>query len=248
MSTIGGAKFDDMCPICFGTGQYEFIDPDCPECQGRGTIGHHGGRASATDSEETRAERVPCRCRRSMECDHFRKWDKPEKYAAQSDILRQALLTPTHSLDELLRLMRHSGQTAVYLSGTRLDNDHCFGSFDVGLLLSVLPQDAQKAAEPGYHPGSTEIYVTFQGALVMEYLENGQAKEKTVCGDSQVIVLPPGQCHRVRSDAQREAASIIIKTNLNAKPGVVRCSECSYYPDPTACPLSQRWCAEKEPR
>jgi hypothetical protein len=176
-------------------------------------------------------------------CKHFRKWDKPEKYAAQSDLLRKALATPTHSLDELLRLMRCSGQTAIYLSGTRLDHDQCFGSDDVGMLLSVLPQDAPKAAEPGYHPGSTEVYVTFQGSLVVEYLEDGRVREKTL-GGNEVLVLPPGQCHRVRFDPQREAASVIVKTSLSAKPGVVRCADCSYYPDPAACPLSQRWSAE----
>ena len=63
----------------------------------------------------------------------IKKWDKTDQYAAQSDIVRQVLATPTHSLDELLRLMRRSGQTAVYLSGTRIDNDYCFGSTDVGM-------------------------------------------------------------------------------------------------------------------
>ncbi len=233
MSTIGGAKSDSTCPVCRGAGTYEFIDPDCSQCKGRGIV-----------------EGAACRCKRVVPCQHFRQWDKPEKYAAQSDIVRQALATPTHSLDELLRLMRHSGQTAVYLSGTRLDNDQCFGSDDVGLLLSVLPQDAEKAAEPGYHPGSTEVYVTFQGSLVMEFLEAGRVKEKTVGigGDSEVIILPPGQCHRVRFDTHREAASIIVKTRLSAKPSVVRCADCTYYRDASACPLSQSWSAEKRAR
>jgi len=174
------------------------------------------------------------------------KWDKADKYAAQSDIVRQALATPTHSLDELLSLMRRSGQTAVYLSGTRLDNDHCFGSTDVGMLFSILPQDAQKAAEPGYHPGSTEVYVTFQGSLVMECLEDGQVRDQTV-GANEVLVLPPGQCHRVRFDAHRQAASVIVKTSLSAKPSVVRCDACTYYRDKTTCPLHQRWSAELRP-
>jgi hypothetical protein len=45
------------------------------------------------------------------------KWDRADKYAAQSDIVKQALTTPKHSLDELLRLMRHTGQVAVYFFG-----------------------------------------------------------------------------------------------------------------------------------
>jgi mannose-6-phosphate isomerase-like protein (cupin superfamily) len=248
MNTTNNPNPNDECPKCGGAGRYEFTDPNCPECKGKGTVEvlHSHESPSVGVAIDGYSEWVTCGCRRSVECKHFRKWDKPEKYAAQSDIVRQALATPTHSLDELLRLMRRSGQAAVYLSGTRLDNEHCFGSGDVGILFSVLPQDAH-AATPGYHPGSTEFYVTFQGSLVMECLEDGQVRDKTV-GANEVLVLPPGQCHRVRYDARREAASVIVKTSLSAKPSVVRCADCSYYSDPTACPLSQRWSAEKKPR
>ena len=174
------------------------------------------------------------------------KWPNAERYAAQTDIVRQALATPEHSLDSLLGLMRGSGQAAVYLSGTRLDNDYCFGSEDVGLLLSVLPEDAQKAAEPGYHPGSTETYVTFQGSLVMECLEEGAVEAKEVGGDGNpVLVLPPGQCHRIRND-RTTAASVIVKTHLSRKPSVVRCDACGYFPDPKDCALHNRWKAEND--
>jgi hypothetical protein len=172
------------------------------------------------------------------------KWQNTERYAAQSDIVKQALATPEHSLDQLLDLMRGTRQAAVYFSGSRLDNDYCFGSKDVGILLSVMPEDAQKAAEPGYHPVSTEVYVTFQGSL-MECLENGQVKD-TLVGQNYVLILPPGQCHRVRYDGERKAASAIVKTNLGHKPGVVRCDTCEYFPDPNECPLHQRWNMEKK--
>jgi len=170
------------------------------------------------------------------------KWDKVDNYAEQTEIIKNALATRYHSLDQLLQLMRQTGQPAVYLSGTRLDNDFCFGSADVGILLSVLPQDVH-AFTPGYHPGSCETYITFQGSLVMECLDDGRVREKTVDAND-ALVLPPGQCHRVRYEAQREAASVIIKTNLSAKPSVVRCDDCTYYPDKNACPLYQSWRSE----
>jgi hypothetical protein len=173
----------------------------------------------------------------------IRKWDNEPAYTAQTDILRRALANPAHSLDGLLELMRWSGNGAVYLAGTRLDNDYCFGSTDVGILLSILPEDGCKAAEPGYHPGSTEVYVTFQGSLVMEYLDAGEVRARTVSADD-VLVLPPGRCHRVRYDPQRRAASLIVKTRLDVKPGVVRCDDCTYYRDRTACALHQKWQAE----
>ena len=174
------------------------------------------------------------------------KWDQADRYAAQTNLVKQALATPDHSLDELLRLMRGTGQTAVYLSGTRLDHDYCFGSGDVGVLFSVLPEDADKVAEPGYHPGSTEVYITFQGSVLMECLEQGQVTEKRIAQHG-VLVLPAGQCHRVRPRAQGRAASVIVKTNLGFKPGVVRCDDCAYYPAKTACPLFQLWRAEGTP-
>jgi len=235
---------DDQCPYCGGTGTYEFIDPKCPRCGGKGMFEELRSHESPSVGSATPgySEWVPCSCRRRVECKHFRK-DKPERYAPRSDIVRQALATLTHSLDELLSLMRRLGLAALYFFGTRLDHECCFGGDDVGMLLSVLPQDAH-AAEPGYHPGSTEVYITFQGRLVIECLENGQVRDKTV-GGNEVLVIPPGQCHRVRHD-KREAASVIVKTKLSAKPSVIRCTECTYYVDPKSCPLHLRWNEEKK--
>ena len=171
--------------------------------------------------------------------------DQAGRYATQSRIVQQALAAPDHALDELLRLMRATGQASVYFAGTRLDHDHCFGSSEVGLLFSVLPEDATKAAEPGYHPGGTEVYTTFQGSLMMECLEQGQVTQKSL-PQHAVPVIPPGQCHRVRRPAETRAASLIVKTNPGFQPGVIRCDHCTYYPAKTACPLFQRWTAESQ--
>jgi mannose-6-phosphate isomerase-like protein (cupin superfamily) len=108
------------------------------------------------------------------------------------------------------------------------------------VLLSLLPEDGRKAAEPGYHPGSTEVYVTFQGSLVMECLVDGDVRDTTVV-TNDVLILPPGQCHRVRHDRHGRAASLIVKTNLGARPRVVRCDDCTYYRDKNDCSLHERW-------
>jgi mannose-6-phosphate isomerase-like protein (cupin superfamily) len=178
------------------------------------------------------------------------KWDNAAKYEAQTKVVEAALKTPEHFLDNLLAAMRRTNQPAVYLSGTRLDNDYCFGSLDVGVLFSVLPEDGH-APTPGFHPGSTEVYATFQGSLVMECLENGQVVDKAVAA-GEVLVLPPGQCHRVRRDPDQKAASVILKTNLRYEPDVLRCfdkdgrHQCTQYTDVTVCPLHQRWVAETQ--
>jgi len=181
----------------------------------------------------------------------FKKWDKKTDegesyYDIQTDVLRKALESDCHSLDTLLRLMREKGEqaSAIYLCGTRLDSDFCFGSNDLGLAISVLPQDGRKAAEPGYHPGSTEVYVTFQGSLVIELLDNGIVSE--TLGQFNVAVIPPAQCHRIRNEPERQTASLIVKTNPHHKPGVVRCADCTYYKSPDECPLRRSWDKEKQ--
>lgn len=174
------------------------------------------------------------------------KWSQADNFSGQSEIIRKSLATSDHSLNALLDLMRKTGQASVYLSGSRLDNEFCFGSSDVGLLLSALPEDSTKAAEPGYHPGSTETYVTFQGSLVMEYLEDGTICDVTV-GNNNPLVLPPGRCHRVRYNGEQKTASVITKTNLAHQPGVVRCDGCTYYDDRNSCPLYQSWKTESRP-
>src|ERR1043165_2948755 len=132
------------------------------------------------------------------------KWTNEQRYLAQSSMVRDALAAPDHSLERLLTLMREKGEAALYLSGTRLDNDFCFGSEDLGMLLSTLPEDGAKAGEPGYHPGSAEVYITFQGSVALECLEDGIVVSKR-SGDNVVVVLPPGQCHRVKAATETHA-------------------------------------------
>lgn len=166
-------------------------------------------------------------------------------YDEQSTIIKEACGTGNHSLNRLIELMRERGESAIYLCGTRLDSDYCFGSDDLGTAISALPQDGEKAAEPGFHPGSTEVYVIFQGSLVMEFLEDGHLSTQN-CGQFDVVVIPPGQCHRVRNELEREAASFIVKTNPHHKPGVLRCDKCSCYSDPKKCPVHTSWLREKD--
>ncbi|MEN8133255.1 MAG: hypothetical protein ABFS45_24380, partial [Pseudomonadota bacterium] len=108
----------------------------------------------------------------------FQKWtstaDNGKKhYDRQTKLIKEALATPEHSLNTLLEHMRVEGEATIYLCGTRLDSDYGLGSNDLGTAVSILPEDRLKAAVPGYHPGSTEVYVIFQGSLIMELLDQG---------------------------------------------------------------------------
>ena len=82
----------------------------------------------------------------------FPKWDTVRAedgrthYDVQTEILDEA--QRAHSVDRLLQLMRERQEAAIYLSGTRLDNDHGLGSEELGVLLSVMPEDGTKAAVP----------------------------------------------------------------------------------------------------
>jgi mannose-6-phosphate isomerase-like protein (cupin superfamily) len=146
-------------------------------------------------------------------------------------------------LNAVLDLMRKTEQGTVYLSGTRLDNDFCFGSREIGILLTVMPEASRKASIPGYHPHSTETYVVFQGRLVMECLEDGNVQSYTGAGD-EILIIPRGRCHRARTQVSTSSATLVVKTNLSDKPTVVRCDSCTYFSDVGNCPLHQRWKAE----
>ena len=86
----------------------------------------------------------------------------------------------------------------------------------------------------------------------MECPEEGSVVDKEV-SSNDVLVLPLGQCHRVRYNLDDEAASLIEKTNLRHEPDVLRCTDkdgnhqCEKYQDVTACPLHQRWISETRP-
>jgi hypothetical protein len=180
----------------------------------------------------------------------FEKWaattdEGQPRYERQTEILRQALDLPGRSLDGLLHQMRTGGESAIYLCGSRLDNDFALGSHDLAALLSVLPQAGRKAAEPGYHPGSTEVHIVFQGSPVIESLI-GNSLESVTCGQFSVVVLPPGQCHRVRYEAQQVAASFIVKTNPGYDPKVIRCGDCVRFSDKAQCPLHRSWEKDRE--
>lgn len=178
----------------------------------------------------------------------FDKWhetrhDGRTHYEVQSEILKAALASGGRPLEVLLEGMRASGEACLYLSGTRLDNELCFGSRDLGLALSVLPENTPKAARPGYHPGSTEVYCALQGSLPIEVLQEGKVFSRVV-EEHCVLVIPPGECHRVCCEAGRQSAALIVKTNPGGQPGVVRCSECGFYPDSKECALHRRWMEE----
>ncbi len=178
----------------------------------------------------------------------FERWtavncDGECRYDIQTRLIGDVLATPTQELQRLLTSMRTLGEPCIYLAGTRLDNNFTLGSTDLGLAISVLPEDGPKAATPAYHPGSTELYVVIQGELVLESLEDGIVRSRPY-RQHDVVVIPPGQCHRVRRQPGTQAASLIVKTNLAFEPGVVRCPDCTYYPVPAPCPLHISWAQE----
>lgn len=176
----------------------------------------------------------------------FAKWNDEARYRAQTDLIRAALSTDGHELDALLAGMEASkNEGTIYLCGRRLDNEYCFGSDDLGLLISKLPKGGAKAGVPGYHPRSTETWVILQGALTLGSLDEGVLRRRSY-RRSDVAVIPPGRCHRVLDAYGQEAAALIVKTNLRHEPEVVRCRECTHFGLPAECPVRAGWLEEKK--
>ena len=183
--------------------------------------------------------------------DGFGRWtavnaDGEMRYEVQTRLIGDVLAAPGQALRQLLASMRSAAEPCLYLAGSRLDNGFAFGSQDIGLAISVLPEDGLKASTPAYHPGSTEIYVLIEGELVLESLEDGVVRQRT-CRQHEIAVVPPGQCHRVRRQPGKQAASLIVKTNLAFQPAAVRCADCLYFRTPAQCPLHLSWARENEP-
>lgn len=164
-------------------------------------------------------------------------------YHHQTNLVRQTL-RKGKALETLLTLMRNDKEASLYMCGSYAAHYYCLVSDDLGFLLSVLPEDSSKAATPGYHPGSAEIYVIINGSLVLQTLENGSLRNECLT-QFDVKLISPGKCHRVCYEAGRVAASFIVKTNLKYHPDVVRCHECDYYTNPTECPLNRNWNEER---
>ena len=166
-----------------------------------------------------------------------------EEYNRRTSIISETL-SGDHALDTLLSLMREKRESALYTCGKWKAHDYCLVSSDLAVAISVLPEDGPKAAKPGYHPGSTEVYIIFKGSLILESLEDGFLKDECL-GQFDVKVILPGKCHRVRNELGREAASFIVKTNPKHEPDVARCNECTYYKSRVECPVYRSWEVEK---
>jgi mannose-6-phosphate isomerase-like protein (cupin superfamily) len=180
--------------------------------------------------------------------DGFVRWtavnaDGEMRYEVQTRLVGDVLAAPAPELQQLLASMRSAAEPCLYLAGSRLDNGFAFGSRDIGLAISVLPEDGLKAATPAYHPGSTELYVLIEGELVLESLEDGAVRQRA-CRQHEIAIVPPGQCHRIRRQSGKQAASLIVKTNLAFQPAVVRCPDCLHYRTPEQCPLHISWAQE----
>jgi hypothetical protein len=147
-----------------------------------------------------------------------------EKYLTESEIIKRALATKGHKFDSLIENMKKEKIGCLYLSGTRTDNDFCFGSDKLGFAISILPEDWEKSSVQGIHPESNEINLVIGGKVTFGQILNGQTIEKTLEA-GQHIEHRKGTCHWVKS-FEGDSIIIILKTYLNKEPKVIRCAMC----------------------
>lgn len=85
------------------------------------------------------------------------------RHDSVTKIVRDVLAPESHCLSDLVDCARRGEESFFYLARTRIDRAFGFGSNEGAIGLSVLPQEGAEAGVPGLHPGSSEVYVVFQG-------------------------------------------------------------------------------------
>jgi quercetin dioxygenase-like cupin family protein len=125
-------------------------------------------------------------------------------------------------LVNLLELMRERSAeepylSSIYFAGAEGDHPYFLLTDKFAAGISVLPQDLAKASKWKRHPHQTEVLFVLDGELIAELRQEcGPVQHRLRVGD--VLIIPPGTCHRVLTAENREAAYLFAKSNPVTEP------------------------------
>jgi mannose-6-phosphate isomerase-like protein (cupin superfamily) len=149
-------------------------------------------------------------------------------YAARSELLKAAL-GPGGSLrlDRLLASMKERGSAdrrlaSLYFAGAEVDHSYFLENDRIAVGLSVLPQDAEKAALCKRHPHQKEVLFVLEGALRLEVDEGGE-RRSFLMREGDVHEIREGQCHRVLPAEGQPGAFLFVKTRPVKEPRAEAC-------------------------
>jgi mannose-6-phosphate isomerase-like protein (cupin superfamily) len=131
-------------------------------------------------------------------------------------------------LEQLVRLMkeRSAGNhnlSYLYFAGSRDDHPYFLHNDRIAVGLAVLPEDAAKSRRAKRHPHQQEIIIVLDGQLCLERNELGFDTARTLeTGD--VVIIDPGQCHRILPVNNHDAAYVFVKTNPDLEPREELCT------------------------
>jgi mannose-6-phosphate isomerase-like protein (cupin superfamily) len=125
-----------------------------------------------------------------------------------------------------MRLRSHNNPvlSSLYFAGADRDHPYFLHTDRVAVGIAVLPEDEPKSIIAKKHPHQTEIVVVLDGEMYLDTPTDG-TWHPTDLAAGGVKVIPPGECHRIRSKENKEAAFLFIKTHPAEGPREEPCSE-----------------------
>jgi mannose-6-phosphate isomerase-like protein (cupin superfamily) len=156
--------------------------------------------------------------------------DRSRDYVDRERLLREAFSvndegTPNYGpvpLARLVALMKresvsNGALSCMYFAGAREDHPYFLATDRLAIGISVLPEDSEKAGVSKRHPNQREVIFVASGRLRLELQESGSRVERVLdAGD--VVVIHPGQCHRVTPVDTGDACYLFVKTDPAREP------------------------------
>lgn len=124
------------------------------------------------------------------------------------------------NLDALIRNMKVAGAqdpalASMYFAGALNDHPFFLDSDDVAIGISVLPEDAEKAAVAKRHPHQSEVIFVLKGEIE---IKSGADMTSQKLKQWEVRVIEKNECHSIHAVKEEAATFLFVKTNPAEEP------------------------------
>ena len=162
--------------------------------------------------------------------------DNDPKAVARERLIRGAWdETPSGSvspralhLPELVAAMKQQGKitpdlACLYFAGADVDHPYFLQNTALAFGISVLPENAEKAAKSKRHPHQVEVIFVLDGSLDL-HVEGRQGVEIHSLSQGDHYVIGKDVCHWITPQEGRSAVFAFAKTNPALEPRSIDCT------------------------